>query len=225
MDDIVRQALAKWPNVPACFGWLMLDRRGGWRMRDEAVQRANGLGSLVRHAALIAFIVRNYDVDEQGQWFFQNGPQRVYIELEYTPFVVRLARSNSGADKASPLTLTDQTGAQWEPETCWTDDQGAVLFSGRAIGDAGTGTADAHVRVAVLHDHDLDLFADYMDESPEQHVTAHASSTDALAQGASHFTWRPDKALMIGTLPANQVAGRFGFVASPAQRTEQIEHR
>ena len=27
MDEIVKQALAKWPNVPHCTGWLLLDRR------------------------------------------------------------------------------------------------------------------------------------------------------------------------------------------------------
>jgi len=36
MDEIVKQALAKWPNVPHCTGWLLLDRRGQWRMRDDA---------------------------------------------------------------------------------------------------------------------------------------------------------------------------------------------
>jgi hypothetical protein len=30
MDDIVKQAMAKWPNVPACHGWLGLDARGHW---------------------------------------------------------------------------------------------------------------------------------------------------------------------------------------------------
>ena len=40
MDDIVKQALAKWPNVPDCFGWLGLDARGDWYMRDDAVQAA-----------------------------------------------------------------------------------------------------------------------------------------------------------------------------------------
>ncbi|MFM7971511.1 MAG: DUF2946 family protein, partial [Betaproteobacteria bacterium] len=25
MDDIVKAALKKWPNVPACYGWLALD--------------------------------------------------------------------------------------------------------------------------------------------------------------------------------------------------------
>ena len=32
--------LAKWPNVPHCTGWLLLDRRGNWRMRDDAAQAA-----------------------------------------------------------------------------------------------------------------------------------------------------------------------------------------
>lgn len=83
MDDIVKQALAKWPNVPHCTGWLLLDRRGGWRMRDDAAQAAGALGSPVRHPALVDFIARNYERDEHGQWFFQNGPQRVYVELAY----------------------------------------------------------------------------------------------------------------------------------------------
>jgi hypothetical protein len=39
---------------------------------------------------LIEFIGRNYDADADGRWFFQNGPQRVYIELEVAPWVWRL---------------------------------------------------------------------------------------------------------------------------------------
>ena len=30
MDDIVLQAMVKWPKVPACYGWLGLDARGRW---------------------------------------------------------------------------------------------------------------------------------------------------------------------------------------------------
>lgn len=73
MDEIVKQALAKWPNVPHCTGWLLLDRRGQWRMRDEAAQAAGALGDAIRHEALIGFINRNYERDPDGQWFFQNG--------------------------------------------------------------------------------------------------------------------------------------------------------
>jgi hypothetical protein len=89
MDDIVKQALAKWPNVPYCYGWLGLDARGNWRMRDERAQHLNLPGDKLHHAALVAFIVRNYAADERGCWYFQNGPQRVYVQLEATPFIVR----------------------------------------------------------------------------------------------------------------------------------------
>jgi hypothetical protein len=98
VDEIVRQAMAKWPQVPACYGWLALDARGNWYMRDEAAQAAGAFdsgvpqarGSLLRHDKLLAFIGRNYQADEQGRWYFQNGPQRVFVELEATPWVWRL---------------------------------------------------------------------------------------------------------------------------------------
>lgn len=100
MDDIVKQAMAKWPNVPNCYGWLGLDARGNWYMRDDKVQAqgtfVQAKGSLLKHEKLIAFINRNYLVDdkpqspEAGQWYFQNGPQRVYVELEATPLIWRV---------------------------------------------------------------------------------------------------------------------------------------
>jgi hypothetical protein len=89
MDDIVKQAMAKWPNVPHCYGWLALDARGAWRMRDEAAQRASAPGDKLANPALVGFINRNYARDERGCWYFQNGPQRVYVNLEATPFIAR----------------------------------------------------------------------------------------------------------------------------------------
>ena len=90
MDDIVKQAMAKWPNVPHCYGWLGLDARGNWYMRDDAAQAAGAKGSLLKHEKLIDFIQRNYAGDAAGQWYFQNGPQRVYVELEAAPWVWRI---------------------------------------------------------------------------------------------------------------------------------------
>ena len=72
-------AIAKWPNVPACYDWLSLDRRGNWRLQGERVT----------HGGLIAFINRQYGGDESGRWFLQNGPQRVFVSLAYTPWVFR----------------------------------------------------------------------------------------------------------------------------------------
>ena len=94
MDDLVKQAMQKWPNVPHCYGWLGLDQRGDWYMRDDQTQSqgsfAQAKGSLLQHDKLIAFIQRNYLSDEHGQWYFQNGPHRVYVELQVAPWIWRL---------------------------------------------------------------------------------------------------------------------------------------
>lgn len=187
MDDIVKQALAKWPNVPSCTGWLMLDRRGVWRMRDEAAQASGSLGEPIRHEALLGFINRNYDADEIGQWFFQNGPQRVYVELGYTPWVVRLF-----ADVGGSLSLTDQAGAVFEPSAVFVDDEGGILFADGSVPP----------RVAALHDHDLGVFSE------------HAELADDGVSGG--FLWRGVR-LPLQALRREDVAARFGFVVSPAE--------
>lgn len=89
MDEIVKQAMAKWPNVPHCYGWLGLDARGVWRMRDERAQTLQLPGDKIANAALLGFINRNYTHDDKGRWYFQNGPQRVYVNLEATPYIAR----------------------------------------------------------------------------------------------------------------------------------------
>lgn len=119
MDAIVKQAMAKWPNVPDCYGWLGLDQRGHWWLRDFAAQAAGAFsvskGSRLEHAQLIAFIERNYAADERGCWFFQNGPQRVFVELENTPLIWRVqsdgcVRWHTGQDEVPAQCLLDEDG-------------------------------------------------------------------------------------------------------------------
>lgn len=125
MDDIVKQAMAKWPNVPHCYGWLALDARGNWRMRDEAAQRANGPGDKLTSPALVGFINRNYGHDGKGNWYFQNGPQRVYVNLEATPFIAR-------TDPALGFVL--QTGQPMpELEAVFMTEAGAVVLQSGEI--------------------------------------------------------------------------------------------
>jgi hypothetical protein len=124
MDDIVRQAIAKWPNVPHCYGWLGLDARGNWYLRDDRTQAAGPFaearGSLLEHGKLIDFIQRNYEHDEAGQWFFQNGPQRVYVELEAAPLVWRVADGD--------FAVTAHTGVAAEPTACLMDETGKLYL-------------------------------------------------------------------------------------------------
>jgi hypothetical protein len=139
MDDIVKAAMAKWPNVPHCYGWLGLDARGQWFMRDDAIQAAGPFacepgdtrtpakGSRLLHDKLIEFIHRNYACDEAGCWFFQNGPQRVYVELEATPYIWRLQPDGR---------VLAHTGQAAGPVLhCWLDEQGRLyLQTERGLG-------------------------------------------------------------------------------------------
>ena len=133
MDDIVRQAIAKWPNVPDCYGWLGLDARGNWYLRDDQAQAAGPFatpaeggtpaskGSLLTHAKLIDFIARNYESDASGQWFFQNGPQRVYVELEAAPLVWRV-------DPERGWAVTAHTGQIGRIQHCVLDELGRLYL-------------------------------------------------------------------------------------------------
>jgi Protein of unknown function (DUF2946) len=129
MDPIVKAALKKWPNVPACVGWLALDARGDWYMRDERIQARGPFpqvkGSRIEHDKLIEFIGRNYECDGDGAWFFQNGPQRVYVELEAAPQVWRVG---------------PQPG---KVRSVWLDDAGR-LFLDSDIGFGIVHTQDMH---------------------------------------------------------------------------------
>ena len=129
---MVVQAMAKWPNVPHCYGWLGLAARGNWYMRDDRAQAAgafqSGLphskGSLLKHEKLIDFIQRNYACDALGQWFFQNGPQRVYVELEATPWIWRLDVEALGS-----ISVRSHAGHKAAVQACWLDEQGRVYLS------------------------------------------------------------------------------------------------
>lgn len=128
MDELVEAALRKWPNVAHCHGWLALDARGDWYMRDQRAQAAGPFpqvkGSRIRHDKLLAFIQRNYAADEAGAWHFQNGPQRVYVELEAAPWVWRL---QARGDAARPLVQT-HTGRAAQVQSAWLDEAGRLFL-------------------------------------------------------------------------------------------------
>ena len=146
MDDIVRQAIAKWPNVPHCYGWLGLDARGNWYMRDDRIQAAGAFahnkGSLLKHEKLLDFIHRNYECDDRGCWFFQNGPQRVYVELEAAPWVWRLS---------AEYRVTSHSGRAAIPRSCVLDKQGRLYL-------------DTDIGFGLIHTLDMEQAADTVEQ-------------------------------------------------------------
>lgn len=194
MDDIVKQALAKWPNVPHCYGWLALDARGNWRMRDERAQHFNLPGDKLTNAALVGFITRNYAADERGCWYFQNGPQRVYVQLEATPYIVR-------TDPAAGWLL--HTGAPLgTPEAALLTDSGALILQRGAV-------------VAQLDDRD---FAHVL---PQLRLDGAPVADEVLLEWLEGRTESTHGALTLDGVPveriaADQLAARYGFVSIPS---------
>jgi hypothetical protein len=151
MDDIVKQALAKWPNVPACYGWLGLDARGNWFMRDDEAQAhgpfisqtVSSKGTRLQHEKLIEFIQRNYEADASGQWYFQNGPQRVYVDLEATPLIWRINQD---------LTVCDHNGRAARVVGSWVDENGRLYL-------------ETDVGFGLVHSMDMHLAADAVEQA------------------------------------------------------------
>lgn len=134
MDDSVVRGMAKWPDVPDVYGWVSLDRRGNWLIRSTGATPAfERIGNI----ALREFIGRNYQPDAQGRWFFQNGPQRVFVKLAYTPLVVH----HEGD------ALVDHCGRPFKPIESFMDDEGSVLVL-EAMG------------IALMDDRDLERYSD-----------------------------------------------------------------
>ena len=156
MDPIVLRSMVKWPDVTDVYGWLSIDRRGNWLIKGERIA----------NAALRDFIGRNYQPDSRGCWYFQNGPQRVFVKLAYTPLVARLQNN----------ALIDHCGRAFgDPKGIWLDDEGSVLVAG-ALGPA------------VLDDRDLALFSESLDEGAE------GLPRIAKAQVPWQFGFNPDPA-------------------------------
>lgn len=174
-------AIARWPDVPACYGWLSLDRRGGWRLQREAIT----------HPGLIAFLNSSYGADEDGNWLIHNGPQRVYVALDYLPLVLRLQPDGS---------LRSHTGALCEAlGNSYLDDEGNALV------ETASGPA-------LVDDRDLATFlAEVRDAGGS---AADEAALAAKMEGAAEpaLFWRD---LPLLPIKRAQAAQHFGFQAQP----------
>ena len=195
MDEIVLRSMLKWPDVPAVYGWLSLDRRGNWMIKTVV-----GRFERIAHAAVREFIGRNYAADPEGRWYFQNGPQRVFVALDYTPWVYRLDDAGQG--------LLAHTGAVPRAlEGVFLDDAGALLLK-------------TEIGIGVLLDRDLPGFLERLADVGGRGLeglleeVARGAVTQAILQG---------RKVPIASVRSADVPGRFGFVARPAPRAGEPE--
>jgi hypothetical protein len=188
MEDWVQRALARWPNVPALYGWLGLDRRGRWLIRGETITRPQ----------IIETIDRNYAADERGCWYFQNGPQRGYVQLDVAPFVLRVG------DDGERL-LTHNGLPVDRPTRAFIDEEGSLLL---ATGHGAAAFADT----------DLDWVLQRIDGADGELRDDELASALALPSGTSTaLTLRcAERRLPLIRLDAADAEAELGFVRVPA---------
>jgi hypothetical protein len=187
MEDWVHRALEKWPDVPALYGWLKLDRRGRWLIRNEIISRPQ----------IIDTINANYAADERGCWYFQNGPQRGYVALEYAPLILR-SDAIERLITHNGLRVRKITGA-------YLDEQGAVLLET----EHGPG---------ILEDAALSWFLQRLQQNGKP--VEEAALADALDQASGATTAillsLDDVTVPLMRLDAQDAPHHLGFVREPA---------
>lgn len=188
MDEIVQRAMAKWPNVPAVFGWLALDLRGQWLIRQERI--GNPL--------MIEFIGRNYGHDEHGRWFFQNGPQRVFVALAYAPWVLR-TDANARLVTHTGLTVESVQGA-------WMDREGIIVL-------------DTEHGAAVIDDRDVEAISVRLCDPAgraldEDGVTTALERIQSGRDGALHLRYGTANVPLLPAT-AEEIAAQLAFVRDP----------
>lgn len=171
-------------------------------MRDEFAQQ-NGLpGKVIEHSALKEFISRNYACDNTGRYFFQNGPQRVFITLTYTPWVASIIPGEN-----TPKIIT-QCQTEIDPSSALSDEHGNIYIAGlitqsicKDLRNQQFETANC-LSIALLHDHDLDQFSELAKLREE-----------ACSFGGS-WNWQ-GKQLALDPIHSEELSKRFGFIKNP----------
>lgn len=121
MDNSVLESIKRWPNVPAVFGWLSLTARGQWRLHPDGKAHEGSAGESISNPQILTFINRNYASDELGRWYFQNGPQRVYVRLDAAPWILF-------ADDAQRQLNTHTGSVAAKVDHVWLDDEGHIYL-------------------------------------------------------------------------------------------------
>jgi hypothetical protein len=172
-------------------------------MRDEFAQQNKLPGQVITHRALNEFISRNYACDSLGRYFFQNGPQRVFITLDATPWIVRITPSENG------LELISQCNNPIEASGALSDEKGNIYIFGKVTQltykekNVEQFSKEDCQTVALLHDHDLD------------HFSRLAKLHEEACSFGGSWEWQ-GKQLPLDPIHSEELAARFKFITRPS---------
>ena len=258
MDKNVLAAMARWPNVPDVFGWLSLSERGQWRLhplgdalkarriapdgtpsqtaypQDTAGSSlSDGAGESITSPQILQFINHNYAHDAQGQWFFQNGPQRVFVRLDAAPYILQTAGHINEAD--SVLALQTHSGLNVNQISAWYLDEAGRLYAQTEHGPGLIAGRDLMAVLAALYTSQGQKLVERLEQTPTPHNVSirtnlcnraaelrgdPASSSISQSRGTATTNPAPLKCCA-----ASEIPGLMGFVRYPRNNTVTVSNQ
>ncbi|MFT0547323.1 DUF2946 family protein [Allopusillimonas ginsengisoli] len=209
MDKQVLAAMARWPDVPDVFGWLSLTRQGKWRLHPNAdalahLARDSGPlpGEPITSHTILNFINKNYEGDAQGRWYFQNGPQRVFVRLDAAPHILHTVTDTQGT-----LGLHTHNGLNAAHVHEWLLADDGSLYARTDQGPGIVNGRDLEAVLTLLTTKDDTNMLDLLAHTPD------ATGPFVITQGF-HGDTHPAKTIL-RRCPATDIATILGFQHNP----------
>lgn len=211
MDQSVLDAVKRWPDVPAVYGWLSLTARGEWKLHPLGDAQEGGLGQGISNIQILGFMDRNYSDQPDGAWFFQNGPQRVFVRLDAAPLIVHIDPTHH--------TLTTHHDTIVQRVLHWYCDETGQLYAKTDCGPARIDDRDLQILAEVLRSPEglslFDLFDAFALSEAQQPERADRSlPTHTLSDPLKQYP-ALSQAAPLSFIEAADIAQALHFIANP----------
>jgi len=211
MDQSVLDAVKRWPEVPAVYGWLSLTARGEWKLHPLGDAQAGGHGQGISNIQILGFMDRNYADQPDGAWFFQNGPQRVFVRLDAAPLIVHI----------DPIhhTLKTHHDTTVQHVLHWYCDETGQLYAKTDCGPARIDDRDLQILAEVLRSPEglslFDLFDAFaLSETQRSRVADPSPVAHTLSDPLKQYP-ALSQAAPLSFLKAADIAKALHFIANP----------
>jgi hypothetical protein len=213
MDQSVLDAVKRWPDVPVVYGWLSLTARGEWKLHPLGDAQLGGAGQGITNTQILGFIGRNYASQADGAWFFQNGPQRVYVRLDAAPLILHI--------DPSVQAITTHNGITTQQISRWYCDETGQLFAQTNVGPARVDDRDLHLIAEILRSADgrslfdwFALFEQAQEQSPKENEVNMGSTRVLLSDPDKQYVALTEPAAL-SFIKAAEISTALHFIPNP----------
>jgi alpha-L-fucosidase len=158
-----------------------------------------GAGESIENKQILRFINRNYSHDAEGRWFFQNGPQRVFVRIDAAPLVIAV-------DDAHGV-FNSHNGHLIEKIDFWLIDDDGHLFFQSSSGAGQIVDKDLTRLVDTLLTTQGTSLLDWWSQSSQTETTLHDPK--------GHFGVCVQPVVLERLKIGQTAAARLGFIANP----------